>query len=194
MVSGGFGWMLAAWIPAYAGTAIVFSLYPLLFQHSFGVAPKTSALAFAVIVCLSLPLFVLAGRVCQRRGPKAAVARAMGVRVVLLALLAALAAVGGVPAVLPLAAFAGIFFAWSFLSVASPALTGQLKPNAEGDAQGLLNASSGIAGLAGSVAGGLVASLWGYPVALAAGAAAVAVGLAIFLSTVGRRPRPLPAR
>jgi MFS family permease len=194
MVSGGFGWMLAAWIPAYAGTAIVFSLYPLLFQHSFGVAPKTSALAFAVIVFLSLPLFVLAGRVCQRRGPRAAVARAMGVRVVLLALLAALAAAGGVPAVLPLAAFAGIFFAWSFLSVASPALTGQLKPNAEGDAQGLLNASSGIAGLAGSVAGGLVASLWGYPVALAVGAAAVAVGLAIFLSTVGRRPRPLPGR
>jgi hypothetical protein len=40
-----------------------------------------------------------------------------------------------VPAVLPLAAFAGIMFAWSFLSVASPGLTGQLVPDAEGDAQ-----------------------------------------------------------
>lgn len=89
---------------------------------------------------------------------------------------------------------AGIFFAWSFLSVASPALTGQLKPNAEGDAQGLLNASSGIAGLTGSVAGGLVAGVWGYPAALAVGAAAVAAGLAIFLSTVGRRTRALPGR
>ena len=187
LLRGGFGWLLAAWIPAYGGTAIVFSLYPLLFQHSFGVAPNTSALAFAVIVFLSLPLFTVAGRMCQRHGPTTAIAGAMAARVALLAALAAFAAAGHVPAALPLVAFAGILFAWSFLSVASPALTGLLKPDAEGDAQGLLNAGSGIAGLAGSVAGGLVASRWGYPAALSAGAAAVAAGLVIFLITVARR-------
>jgi hypothetical protein len=42
-------------------------------------------------------------------------------------------------------------------------------PDAEGDAQGLLNGSSGLAGLAGSVAGGFAA------------------GLAIFAVTVLRR-------
>jgi len=68
LFGGGLGWMLAAWIPAYAGSAIVFSLYPVLFRHAFGVAAKTSAVAFAVIVFASLPLFVLAGRVSQRRG------------------------------------------------------------------------------------------------------------------------------
>lgn len=193
LLGGGFGWMLAAWIPAYAGSAIVFSLYPLLFQHSFGVAPKTSALAFAVIVFLSLPLFIVAGRVSQRRGPATTLARAMGARILLLAALAALAAAGHVPAVLPLACFAGILFAWSFLSVASPGLTGQLCPTAEGDAQGLLNAGSGIAGLAGSVAGGLAASAWGYPVALAIGAGATAAGLVIFRATVGRPHRHQPA-
>jgi len=36
--------MLAAWIPAYAGSAIVFSLYPVLFRQAFGVATGTSAL------------------------------------------------------------------------------------------------------------------------------------------------------
>jgi MFS family permease len=189
LLRGGFGWMLAAWIPAYGGTAILFALYPLLFQHSFGIAPNTSAIAFAVIVFLSLPLFMLAGRTCQRRGPARAIAGAMAVRVILLAALAVLAAAGHVPAALPLIAFAGVMFAWSFLSVASPALTGQLKPNAEGDAQGLLAAGSGIAGLVGSVAGGLVASQWGYSAALSAGAAAVAVGLVIFLATVARRRR-----
>jgi hypothetical protein len=37
------------------------------------------------------------------------------------------------------------------------------------------------------VAGGEVASAWGYPAALAAGAAAVAVGLVIFVCTIARR-------
>ena len=190
VLGGGFGWMLAAWAPAYAGTAIVFSLYPVLFQHSFGVAPQTSALAFAVIVFVSLPLFLLAGRIGQRRGPVPAVLGGMAARVVLLGLLAGFAAAGHIPYVLPMAAFAGVLFAWSFLSVASPALTAQLVPNAEGDAQGMLNASSGVAGLVGSVAGGEVANTWGYPAALALGAAAVAVGLTIFAVTIARRPAP----
>lgn len=187
VLGGGFGWMLAAWVPAYAGSAIVFSLYPVLFSHSFGVRAQTSALAFAVIVFVSLPLFIVAGHIGQRRGPVRSMIGGMGARVVLLGVLAGLAAAGHVPYVLPMAAFAGILFAWSFLSVASPALTAQLVPDAEGDAQGMLNASSGIAGLVGSVAGGEVANAWGYPAALALGAAAVAVGLAIFVLKVARR-------
>ncbi len=187
LLGGGFGWMLAAWIPAYAGSAIVFSLYPVLFQHAFGVATNTSAIAFAVIVFASLPLFVVAGRASQRRGPAVAIAGAFAARVLLLAALAAFAAAGHVAAVLPLAAFAGIYFAWPFLSVASPRLTGQLKPNAEGDAQGLLNASSGLAGLLGSVTGGLAASAWGYPAALAIGAGATTVGLTIVAANLLRR-------
>jgi hypothetical protein len=86
-------------------------------------------------------------------------------------------------------------FAWSFLSVASPGIAGQLMPGNEGDAQGLLNAGSGLAGLAGSVTSGLAASLWGYPAALAIGAGATAAGLAIFAATLlrggrGRRTQP----
>lgn len=188
VLDGGFGWMLVAWAAAYAGAAVIFSLYPVLFQHAFGVAPDTSAIAFAVIVFVSLPLFVLAGRVSQRRGPVTLISAAMGARVVLLAGLAGLAAAGHVPYIIPLAAFAGILFAWSFLSVASPALTAALVPDAEGDAQGLLNATSGVAALIGSVGGGEVAEAWGYAAALTLGAAAVAVGLTVFLARVARRP------
>ena len=189
LVRGRFGWMLAAWIPAYAGSAIVFSLYPVLFQHAFGVAPQTSSLAFAVIVFVSLPIFALAGRISQRRGPAAVLAGALAARVVLLAVLAALAAAGQVPVVLPLAAFSGVLFAWSFLSVASPGLTGLLVPRAEGEAQGILAASSGIAGFAGSVAGGLAAAHWGYPAALGIGAGATAAGLIIFSAALLRPAR-----
>ena len=184
---GPFGWMLAAWIPAYAGSAVIFALYPVLFQHAFGVPASISSLAFAVIVLVSLPLFPLAAVISQRHGPAKVMAGAFAARVVLLAALAALASAGREPAVLPLAAFAGIMFAWSFLSVASPGLTGQLAPGAEGDAQGLLNASSGIAGLAGSVLGGTVAGHLGYAAALALGAGATAIGLVIFATTTLRR-------
>lgn len=184
---GPFGWLLGAWIPAYAGSAVIFALYPVLFQHAFGVSPSSSSLAFAVIVLVSLPLFPVAASLSQRRGPAVAMAGALAARVVLLAALAGLASAGRVPAAFPLAAFAGIMFAWSFLSVASPGLTGQLLPGAEGDAQGLLNASSGIAGLLGSVIGGAVASALGYAAALALGAAATALGLVIFAATTLRR-------
>jgi MFS transporter, DHA1 family, tetracycline resistance protein len=191
---GPFGWMLAAWIPAYAGTAVIFALYPVLFQHAFGVAPSSSSLAFAVIVLVSLPLFPVAAAICQRRGPAVVMRGALGARVVLLAALAAFAFAGHVPAVLPLAAFAGIMFAWSFLSVASPGLTGQLLPGAEGDAQGMLNASSGIAGLLGSVFGGTVAAHFGYGAALTLGAAATALGLVIFaVTSLRRRAAPVKA-
>src|SRR5579859_2313364 len=180
LLHGGFGWMLAAWIPAYAGSAIVFALYPVLFQHAFHVKPQTSSLAFAIIVFVSLPLFIVAGRVSQRRGPRAVMAGGLGARVVLLAILAILAAAGSIPAAAPLAVFGGILFAWSFLSVASPGLTGQFVPQAEGEAQGVLNAASGVAGFAGAVIGGAVASAAGYPAALTLGAAATALGLLIF--------------
>jgi len=194
LLGGGFGWMLAAWIPAYGGSAIVFALYPVLLRAAFGVPAHTSALAFAAIVFASLPLFIVAGRVSQRRGPAAAMGGALAARVILLTALAVLAAAGHVSAALPLIAFAGIMFAWSFLSVASPGLTGQLAPNNEGDAQGLLNACSGLAGLAGAVVGGLAADHWGYPAALGIGAGAVALGLCIFAATILRRTsKPDPA-
>jgi len=131
----------------------------------------------------------VAGRVSQRHGPAATLAGALAARVVLLAALAALAAVGHGPAIVPLAAFGGVMFAWSFLSVASPGLTGQLAPSAEGDAQGTLNAASGLAGLAGSVVGGFAASLRGYPAALGIGAGAVLAGLSVFAAKVLRLPR-----
>jgi peptidoglycan/LPS O-acetylase OafA/YrhL len=72
-------------------------------------------------VLVSLPLFIVAGKSCGRRGPVMVIAGSLAAPV-LLAALAAFAAVGHIPAVLPLAAFAGIMFAWSFLSGASPAL------------------------------------------------------------------------
>jgi MFS family permease len=190
ILHGEFGWLLAAWMPAYAGAAVLFALYPVLFRNAFQIAPHASALGFAIIVFASLPLFLVAGRVSQRRGPAITMAAALAARVVLLTVLALLAAARHVPAVLPLAAFAGIMFAWSYLSVASPALTGQLAPDDEGDAQGALNAGSGLAGLAGSVIGGFAAGHWGYPAALGIGAGAVAVGLAIFAATVLRRGTP----
>ena len=89
----------------------------MLFAHAFGVAPPTSALTFAIIVFVGLPLFVVAGRLTQRHGPALAMAGGLAARVVPAG---GAGRAGHIPAVLPFAAFSGILFAWSFLSVAPP--------------------------------------------------------------------------
>jgi MFS family permease len=193
VLRGGFGLLLAAWVPAYAGATIVFSLYPVLFQHAFGVQPGVSSLAFSLIVFASLPLYSIAGTIGQRTGPRTAMTTGLVIRLVVLVALAVLASVHGVPAAVPLIAFSGVVLGWAFLSVASPGLTAQLVPQAEGPAQGVLSASSGLAGLLGSVAGGAIAGAFGYSVALVVAAAAVGFGLALFMFSASRSAGSRPA-
>ena len=195
LAAGPFGWFLLSWIPAYAGAALVFALYPVLFKQAFHLQPALSSLAFALIVFISLPLYPFAGRMGQRVGPQAALLTGLGIRLcvlVALAFLAFLATRHGISPIIPLVAFSGVVLGWAFLSVASPSLTAQLKPAAEGAAQGALNASSGLAGVLGSIVGGTIAGAFGYASALAVAAAFEALGVGIFVVAFMLRRRTTP--
>ncbi|HSB80927.1 MAG TPA: hypothetical protein VLM91_19260 [Candidatus Methylomirabilis sp.] len=62
---------------------------------------------------------------------------------------------------LALLAFLFVVLAWSLLSVSGTALTAELSPGGEGQAMGLFNATTAVAGVIGAALGGWVAGRGG---------------------------------
>jgi predicted MFS family arabinose efflux permease len=89
-----------------------------------------------------------------------------------------LSGIGRVP--LALAGFVVLVLAWPLLGVSGTALTAQLAPGEKGEALGLFNACSSLAGAVGAFVGGWAMDLVGYGALCMAGA--VVVGLAALLS------------
>ena len=89
-----------------------------------------------------------------------------------------LSGAGGVP--LALAGFLVLVLAWPLLGVSGTALTAQLAPGEKGEALGLFNACSSLAGAVGAFLGGWAMDLVGYGALCMAGA--VVVGLAALFS------------
>jgi MFS family permease len=162
---GAFGRFLLAWAAINFGVAPFFAYYPLLLNNDFNIAPATTALLYALAAAVGIGLFVLAGRVAQRYGPRRLFRLGLAVRVAGFGLLAALTLVSpaGGPAV-AMVGFILVVLAWPILSVSGTGLAASLTPFGEGAAMGLLAASSAMATLLGTVlAGPLVQSL-GYEV------------------------------
>jgi DHA1 family tetracycline resistance protein-like MFS transporter len=186
-----FGWFLLAWLLSFAGTTGFFSLYPVLMGGAYGIPPEISAPAFAVAAALGLGLYAPAGRWSERFGALRILQAGLLVRGLAftgLVLLCVLPTGGtSVPA---LAAFLFVVLAWSLLSVASTAATAQLAPTGEGEALGLYNATTAVAGVLGSFLGGWLASRWGYVTIPAMGIAGVALGI-VLLFVITRRKQSL---
>jgi predicted MFS family arabinose efflux permease len=96
-------------------------------------------------------------------------------RAVAIAILAAafLAPMGNVP--LALAGFGVLVMAWPLLGVSGTALTAQLAPGEKGEALGLFNASSSLAGAVGAFLGGWAMEMVGFGAVCLAGAVIVAL-------------------
>jgi DHA1 family tetracycline resistance protein-like MFS transporter len=175
-----FGLFLTVWLLALAGSAAVFSLYPLLMQQVFGIAPRLSSSAFAVAAGLGLLLYSPAGRWSERFGLVKVLQTALGVR--LLAFLSLLSLglmhIGG-QAWLALLSVTFVVLTWSLLSVSGTALTVRLSPVGEGAGMGIFNAANAIAGVIGAALGGWVAGRWGYNAASVLAVVGVVLGLAL---------------
>ncbi len=89
-----------------------------------------------------------------------------------------------------LAGFLFIVLAWSLLSVTGTAVTVRLARSGEGEALGLFNATTAIAGVVGSALGGWLASRWGYTAVPAMGVAGITLGILILLGTVRKKGQP----
>jgi predicted MFS family arabinose efflux permease len=180
-----FGLFLVLWVLSFGGAAASFALYPVWMRQSFGIAPGTSSIAFAVAAGLGLALYTPAGRWSERFGAGRVLRAALAAR--LLAFLALLGlglapGQGVARGILALAAFSVVVLAWSPLSVVGTAVAARLSPIGEGAGLGLFNGSTALAGVAGAVAGGLVAGAWGGSALAGLSAAGVALGIVVALT------------
>ncbi len=78
---------------------------------------------------------------------------------------------------LAVGAFVLIVLSWSPLSVSGTALAARLLTGGEGEALGLFNGVTAVAGVLGAALGGWLAGLWGYAAAPALAVLGVAAGL-----------------
>ena len=178
-----FGVFTWAWLLAFAGSATVFSLYPVLMQQVFGMAPDISSTGFAIAAGLGLALYSPAGRWSDRFGSTRVLRLGFGIR------LLAFGAILGLglahidsAAWLALLGFTIVVLSWSLLSVSGTALAANLSPVGEGEGLGIFNAATAVAGTLGAALGGWVAGQWGYAVVSILAVAGMALGLLLTIT------------
>lgn len=180
-----FGLYLLSWFLVMLGTWLVYNLYPLLMQSSFGIDASLSSIYYAVAAGIGIFFYAPSGTLGHKIGDGP---------VVMIGTLMSLVSAGGM-AVLAFAPssmnvwLAPTFFilmpvAWSPLIVAGTALTAQLATFEEGAAVGIFNATTAIGSVVAAFGAGLVAQYFGYNTVLALAALLMLLGAAVLLPVI----------
>lgn len=186
-----FARLLIVWFVAFMAITAALTMLPLALIGTFGVAPGLPATTYAFAAAGSLLMYPLVTRISKRHGAWPVLRTGFVARTVAMAVLAVafLSTAGGVP--LALTGFVILVMAWPLLGVSGTALAAQLAPGEKGEALGLFNAGSSLAGAVGALLGGWAMDVVGYgPVcAVAAGVIALA-----FLCSGGEQRGPATER
>lgn len=152
------------------------SQYASYMDSVFGLEPELSATGLSVIMLITIPLYLLAGRWTARSGPKvpfvaSAVARALaGAGLLLLPQSAGW---------LALVIFGLIMFAFPFFELTAAVLASKTSPIGQAAGQGGSMAAYALGSIIGAIVGGWLAEHYGF--ASLAGIAVVAAGVAAVL-------------
>jgi MFS family permease len=185
-----FARLLIVWFVAFVAISAVLTMFPLALVREFGVSTGLPATTYAFAAAASLAMYPPAASFARQRGARPVLHAGLAARTVAIAILAAafLSGTSGVP--LALAGFVVLVMAWPLLGVSGTALAAQLAPGEKGEALGLFNASSSLAGAVGAFLGGWAMETFGYGTTCMV--AAVVVGLAT-LCAGGGNARPMAA-
>src|SRR5271170_4038961 len=145
------------WFVAFVAISAVLTMFPLAFIRAFAVSQRLPATTYAFAAAGSLAIYSMAASVPKRRGARLVLKTGLAVRAVATAILAVAFAsrMGGEP--LALAGLTILVQAWPLLGVSGTALAAELAPGEKGEALGLFNASSSLAGAIGAFLGGWAA-------------------------------------
>ena len=160
-----FGRFLLSWFMLALAVAALFSYFPLMFAHSYGIAVDFSARIYAAAAALSIALYVLTSHLASRYGAgrlyRAGLMLRIGGFTLLWAPFLTLMEVKDGTA-LGVAGFVLIVVAWPLISVSGTELAARLTPFSEGAAVGLLNAALALATAIGTLISGPLVHHWGY--------------------------------
>ncbi|MEJ2357203.1 MAG: MFS transporter, partial [Deinococcales bacterium] len=185
---------LGGWFLGNLGGAALFSFYPLIMEHVFGLHTGAASWAFAGTAALGLALYGPAGSGAKRLGANAVYRAGLGVRLVALVFLALVGFTHlAMRGWLAIAGFGLVVLAWSLLGVAGSDLAAESSSLPQGEAMGLYAASGAVAAVVGSLLGGLVAALTGYAGLLWLASAFLLAALALTPRRRAGQPRRAPA-
>jgi MFS family permease len=186
-----FARLLGVWFVAFVAISAVLTMFPLALIKAFGVSVRLPATTYAFAAAVSLLLYPLAASAAKTHGARWVLRTGFAARTVAVAILAVafLSRAGGVPLVL--ASFVIMVMAWPLLGVSGTALAAELAPGEKGEALGLFNAASSLAGAIGAFLGGWATEAFGYGrVCLAS---TVVIAFAVLVSGGGNpKPRVAP--
>jgi MFS family permease len=182
-----FARLLGVWFVAFVAISAVLTMFPLSLIEAFGVPVRLPATSYAFAAAVSLLLYPLAASAAKQHGARRVLRAGFAARTVAIAILtvAFLSPAGNVPTTL--IGFVIIVMAWPLLGVSGTALAAELAPGEKGEALGLFNASSSLAGATGAFLGGWATGTFGYGKVCLVGT--IAVALALLLSGDGNAKR-----
>jgi MFS family permease len=174
--------LLIVWFIAFTAIGAVLTMFPLALVQRFGVSVGLPATTYAFAAAASLGVYPLAANITRVCGGRLVLEAGFTTRTIAIGMLAVafVSGMGGVPLIL--AGFVVLVLAWPLLGVSGTALTADLAPSEKGEALGLFNASSSLAGAVGALLGGWGMEMFGYGTVCTV--SAVVVGLAA-LGSVG---------
>ena len=182
--------VLARWTLLLLAWAPIFAVYPLMMRHGFGFSGSQASLMYSGGTALSIPLFMAAGVLAERRSPFLS----MTIGAVLSTASFVLMWIGGSAA--GGAGFVLIVQAYSFVAVGmNDGVVALVSESQEGDVLGVANALMSFDNVIGGVVGGALATAFGYSALFAIGfvLSVVALGLGIAGSLVrAREPEAAP--
>jgi Na+/melibiose symporter-like transporter len=184
-----FARLLIVWFVAFVAISAVLTMFPLALIRAFGGSAGLPATTYAFATAGSLAIYPLAATIAKQRGARLVLRAGFAARAVAIALMAVafLPWIDSVP--LALAGFVGLVIAWPLLGVSGTALVAQLARGEKGEALGLFNASSSLAGALGAFLGGWAMEMAGYGTVCMLGAVVVALAA---LCSGGRNANPAP--
>lgn len=184
-----FGLVLLVTLLLMMSASAIESQYPNYMQSAFGIDPGVSAGALSVIVLITIPIFVVAGRWTAKSGPRGPLLTSAVMR----------AAAGVVLLMLPkdsgalaLIVFAVIMIAYPLFELSAATLAARTSPIGDGPGQGAVGAALALGAMAAAIMAGWLAEAFGF--ASLAAVTVVAAAAALFLGLALRDKTPTSAR